>query len=238
METESEKQPLSLDSLASTLHHIQEQLVKAEQERHSLKLQLETIQKQQVQLLDILPQHFSVPVPDVERELNSEPMVEERASIVLEVSLDYSRLEALLASKQWREADLETAQLFLVLGGQEEAGYLSESDLYHLPCKPLAYIDKLWLDASEGRFGFSVQKEIYQALGGKKFLNKQVWQTFGEEVGWYKNDAWLQYDALDFSELAPLGHLPVMGDGKVWFVGGWEGNYRAFSSFVLRLLKC
>ena len=44
----------------------------------------------------------------------------------------------------------------------------------NFPCQDLGTIDKLWVEYSDGKFGFSVQKKIYQDLGGTKDYDKKV----------------------------------------------------------------
>ncbi|HBL13423.1 MAG TPA: transcriptional regulator, partial [Cyanobacteria bacterium UBA11162] len=40
------------------------------------------------------------------------------------------------------------------------------------PCTELQTIDQIWINASQGRFGFSVQKDIYVQSGG--VLDSQI----------------------------------------------------------------
>jgi len=83
----------------------------------------------------------------------------------------------------------------------------------------LRTIDQLWVKYSNGRFGFSVQKRIYQSLGGTRQYDEKVWEKFGDKVGWRKNNSWLYYNVLTFSEKAPEAHLPWVGGWGDW--GGW-----------------
>jgi hypothetical protein len=147
-------------------------------------------------------------------------------------------LQNLLAAKKWQDADQETARIMLVLTKKEDKGCLNEADLSKLPCVDLETIDQLWLNASDHHFGFSVQRQLYQNLGGTKFFEPEIWRNFGHTVGWYNDPNWLKYEALNFSEQAPSGHLPIMGDSQVWFVSGWEGSYRNFSGLLSRLAYC
>jgi hypothetical protein len=151
---------------------------------------------------------------------------------------DYTNLEQLLAVKNWLEADQETAKILLFALAREKRGYLQDSEIYKLPCSVLQTIDRLWVTASEGKFGLTIQKQIYQNLGGNRFLNLEIWRKFGQEVGWYLDANWLDYNQLNFSGLAPKGHLPVMGDGRIWFVSNWEGSFTNFSTFLFRVIEC
>ncbi|MBP0016279.1 MAG: GUN4 domain-containing protein [Cyanobacteria bacterium SBLK] len=48
-----------------------------------------------------------------------------------------------------------------------DKGLLNVQSIDNFPCEDLREIDQLWIHYSKGRFGFSVQKRIYQGLGGK-----------------------------------------------------------------------
>ncbi|MBA4455322.1 GUN4 domain-containing protein, partial [Cylindrospermopsis raciborskii CS-506_B] len=87
--------------------------------------------------------------------------------------------------------------------------------------KELRTIDNLWLKYSQGKFGISVQQEIYKNLGGTKFYDSDRWESFGDRVGWRKQGSWLYWSDLNFSLSAPTGHLPVY---LVFF--DWRGLIR------------
>jgi hypothetical protein len=112
--------------------------------------------------------------------------------------------------------------------------YFTEEDLMTFPCADLLRIDGLWVQHSQGRFGFSVQKAIYVECGGVldgKF-SEQSWVKFIQAVGWCK-DSEKQYDTFkeireasaaskyeDFIFLpdkAVGGHLPFGGFG-IWII--------------------
>ena len=154
------------------------------------------------------------------------------------INIEYNKLENLLKAKQWKKADQETTNILLNLFNKQKQKYLQELDINNLPCIDLRIIDKLWQDHSNNKFGLTIQKNIYQNLGGNRFFNQKLWQEFGHKVGWYKNNNWLKYEQLNFSENAPQGHLPILGDSQIWFVGGWEGSFKAFSLFLEKLVNC
>jgi hypothetical protein len=71
-------------------------------------------------------------------------------------------------------------------------------------------MDQLWVKYSNGKFGFSVQKQIWLDLGGK-LDGKPDFDTYrklGDRVGWRQNNKWLSYDSYTFSTNALPGHLP------------------------------
>jgi serine/threonine-protein kinase len=132
-------------------------------------------------------------------------------------------LRDLLVAKDWKEADLETEKRMLEVAGRESPGWLRVEDVENFPCQDLGTIDKLWVKYSGGKFGFSVQKQIYQDLGGTKHYDKKVWESFGDKVGWRKGGSWLSYSDLTFSEGHYMGHLPffLRGSARLRRFGYW-----------------
>jgi hypothetical protein len=109
--------------------------------------------------------------------------------------------------------------------GKEEGQQFAPEELLNFPCEELRAIDMLWVRYSNGRFGFSVQKQIYVECGGKpdgEYSGDEIWERFGDRVGWRKEDQWLDYSALDPSFASPKGIFPVGGLGCGWSLGfGW-----------------
>jgi hypothetical protein len=135
----------------------------------------------------------------------------------------FLKLNSLLQAQNFTQADLETRKIILAIAKREKEGYLRIEDAEKFPCKELRSIDKLWLKYSGGKFGISVQQQIYQSLGGTKKYNRDVWESMAQRVGWNK-DAWLYLDGEDhnFSQTAPTGHLPcVLSVARGWQVGQW-----------------
>jgi len=122
------------------------------------------------------------------------------------VSLRYQKLQQFLAAGKWREADEETARVMLQVAGREKEGCLNEDAINQFPCEDLRQIDGLWVQYSNGRFGFSVQKRIWQECGGKVDYETERWM--GERVGWRINGKLVHYSQHTFSTVAPPGHLP------------------------------
>jgi hypothetical protein len=122
----------------------------------------------------------------------------------------YKALLNYLANGRWREADEETAKVMLEVAGQTDRGYLVAEDIKKFPCEDLRIIDRLWVKFSGGRFGFSVQKQIYLETGNKPGgqYREQEFKRFCDRIKWRVNNGWQNYDALTFSAEAPEGHLP------------------------------
>ena len=125
-----------------------------------------------------------------------------------ERGVDYTKLRDLLAAKNWKEADEETGRVMLKVTGRERKEWLDSNSIKTDRGYDLLTIDQLWVKYSNGHFGFSVQKRIYQSLGGTSEYNRKVWERFGDHVGWRQNNDWLYYNKLNFSEKAPEAHLP------------------------------
>jgi tetratricopeptide (TPR) repeat protein len=138
---------------------------------------------------------------------SSAPVVPDKLSS--ESGIDYTRLRDLLAAEQWFEADRETTAIMLRISGREADGWLREQDIEKFPCIDLITIDKLWVKYSKGRFGFSIQKEIWENSGGTENAEYQIYCNFSKRVGWGDgNTSWFYSCDLTFNNTAPFGHLP------------------------------
>ena len=157
----------------------------------------------------------------------------EEGGLNSDVGMDYSKLRELLAGGKWKEADEETARVILAVAKREKEGWLEIKSMENFPCADLRIIDQLWVKYSDGRFGFSVQKRIYESLKRTKNYEGKFWEAFGDKVGWRKGGDWLYYSDLTFDLKAPEANLPVGGDGWVLVFGGL-----VFSSIISRLVNC
>jgi hypothetical protein len=86
--------------------------------------------------------------------------------------------------------------------------YLTFEDIEKFPCEDLLMIDNLWVTASNGHFGFSVQKKIWEKYGSPMSHNDD-YQKFMETVGWRSaDDDFVNYSDLKFSSTLSPGGLP------------------------------
>ncbi len=138
-----------------------------------------------------------------------------------EVGIDYSNLQDLLAAGKWQEADKETYRLVIKVSNCNY-GYLFKGDWLKFPCKDLHTIDRLWVKYSNGRFGFSVQKQIWKSVGGypERYIERDTMFKFTDKLGWRKGEKYLDYSDLTFNTNAQIGHLPVF----IWLmtINSWE----------------
>ena len=161
-----------------------------------------------------------------ERELEAQRQRQKRneVSLVSAKGVDYRKLRDLLKAKKWKEADEETRRVMLKVASRESEGWLRREDAENFSCQDLETIDKLWVKYSNGKFGFSVQKQIYQGVGGSKEYNSDDYKKFADKVGWRKGGEWLSYSQLTFSEKHYTGHLPAAPSSRArdqfWFEMG------------------
>ncbi|MFN6464621.1 MAG: GUN4 domain-containing protein [Nostoc sp. DedVER02] len=137
---------------------------------------------------------------------------------------DYSRLNDLLVSGRWKDANEKTFDILLKISGREKQGSLYLEDVKKFSCQDLRTINSLWEKYSNGNFGLSIQKQIWQNMGGSKEPDWEAWCRFSSEVGWLSSKMRRQkllffidlfeeiptvwFDDLIFSIKAPKGHLP------------------------------
>lgn len=173
-------------------------------------------------LVDISAVASLKPPPESKIQISS-TLTNSGATLYSERRLDYSRLQELLLDQNWQAAEQETQRLLCTLSGQE-SNLLEMEAIRSLPCLDLHAIDYLWVNHSNGLFGFSIQKEIWQSVGGSSDGNYETWDRlaqsrskwrvntpwhrFGSRVGWRIKDRWIPYEDYTFSVDAPKGHLP------------------------------
>lgn len=140
-------------------------------------------------------------------------------------AVDYTRLRDFLSKKKWKEADRETWTVMCQSLSLTPGTQLEISQIYQIPCPDLQTVDRLWLHYSQGRFGFSVQKQIYESV-------KRDYIRFCDRVNWQTYNSATALGQIKFSQQAPPGHLPY----RSW-VGGvqWLRHLDALSA---KLTEC
>ncbi len=129
-------------------------------------------------------------------------------SLPSESAIYYIELRDLLATGKWQEADKKTRELMLKISSAETKGYLSEKDYEIFPCADLIKINQLWVESSQGHFGFSVQNQIWETIGGSRYADGSAYFRFANAVGWRQSGLWLTEKNLEFNLNAVKGHLP------------------------------
>lgn len=165
--------------------------------------------------LDMLPVTATIPSPTPPTQIS--------------LPAKYKLLQKFLADGEWQQADIETVLVMRHLAGREKEGYLDKDSINKFLCEDLRTINQLWLKYSNGRFGFSVQKNIWFECDGK--VDYETECKMGDRIGWRVKGNWLKYIDGTFTLDAPYGHLP-----SLWCcgVGGIRCVPTAVSPLALR----
>jgi hypothetical protein len=119
----------------------------------------------------------------------------------------YRHLDELLQVGNWKAADKENYRLMITTVGKKEGQWFDLKDFESFPSEELDFIDKLWIKHSKGKFGFSVQKQIYMDCGGigDWQYHEKEWNHLCSKVGWQSEGSIIpvRYDLG-----SPKGHLP------------------------------
>ncbi|NCJ05636.1 hypothetical protein GS597_03750 [Synechococcales cyanobacterium C] len=135
------------------------------------------------------------------------------AAVEEQLALLQDRLQA----GDWGGADRETRRLL----APESASLLPFNPGLVQP-KLIRAIDQVWLTASKGRFGLSVQLRLWQeALAEHPNNHEAAVNALRDRVGWklaapraevdFISSDWLNESELSYSLQAPEGHLPWVG---------------------------
>ncbi|WP_017662348.1 serine/threonine-protein kinase [Baaleninema simplex] len=130
--------------------------------------------------------------------------------LISEVGVDYTELRDLLVKRKWKDSDRLTHKLLCFLVRRSTAGYLAYREIAKLPCEDLQTIDRLWVKYSNRKFGFSVQRQIYEGVD-------RDYPEFCDRVGWPVAKSRSPSQTFKFNLRAPVGHLP----SRTW-AGGLE----------------
>jgi hypothetical protein len=111
--------------------------------------------------------------------------------------------------------------------GKANWGKVSSKDLLSFPCADLKPLTSCGCKYSNGKWGFSVQKQIYVECGAKldgQYPGNEIWREFCRRVGWRKGESYLNYSDLTFDlQNSSTGEFPAVVVG--WGVGlgglGW-----------------
>jgi hypothetical protein len=114
--------------------------------------------------------------------------------------MDYRNLQQLLSAQNWQDADKETYAIMLKISERENVCWLDDGDIRKFPRYDLHIINQLWVKYSDGKFGFSIQKQILQ--DHKQFTARCGWI---EDIA--KNEL-IKYEDYNFTLDANRGHLP------------------------------
>ncbi|XP_042503329.1 tetrapyrrole-binding protein, chloroplastic [Macadamia integrifolia] len=129
-------------------------------------------------------------------------------------TLSFDTLQQHLSSNDYRQADEETRRLLIVLAGEaaQERGYVFFSEVQFISESNLQTIDNLWRQYSNNKFGYSVQKRIWEKVNRDftKFFLKVGWmKKLDTEVEQYNYRAFPSEFIWELKDDTPEGHLPL-----------------------------
>ena len=135
------------------------------------------------------------------------------------VGADYTKLADMLNDRDFQAANEETTRIMCWVARRDTEGYLRARDIENFPCRDLLTIDQLWLASSGGKYGFSVQKQIWIDVGGKLSNNLDNLSA-SEEVRitcakFIRKVEWGNTTSMQWDLRGIKGHLPFFGSW-VW----------------------
>jgi GUN4-like len=143
--------------------------------------------------------------PKARESIQTQLLLTHRVPLLSQRDIDYSPLEQLLAQQDFQAADRMTLQKMCELAGSDavQRKWLYFTEVESFPIADLQTINTLWLLHSEGKFGFSVQREIWLGTG-------KNWDRLWPKIGWKTGNTWTRYPNEFIWDLsAPRGHLPL-----------------------------
>lgn len=131
----------------------------------------------------------------------------EKVALESEAMLDYKPLRDLLLVGEWRQAEDETRAVLIKLAGEGaiKRNWVYFSEVKFISVKDFQTIDNLWKASSNGKFGFSVQREMWLQA-------QKRWPKFFKAIDWTagENNIYRKWPAeFNYSLDAPKGHLPL-----------------------------
>lgn len=139
--------------------------------------------------------------------------------------INYETLQEFLATQHWKKADHETWFLLCKLVNIAINTPLDCHQIYQIPCEDLWILDQLWRYYSQNRFGWTVQKQIYDQT-------KRDYLLFCDQVKWSPYYSFTSLQQLQYNLQSPLGHLP----SRCWVNGAdW---LRYLDVLSAKLSKC
>ncbi|XVF65552.1 hypothetical protein PTKIN_Ptkin09bG0258200 [Pterospermum kingtungense] len=129
--------------------------------------------------------------------------------------ISFDTLQQHLSTQNFRQADEETRRLLIVLAGEaaQKRGYVFFSEVQFISEADLRAIDELWKQYSNNRFGYSVQKRLWQKVNKDftRFFLKVGWmkKLDSTEVEQYNYRAFPDEFVWELNDETPEGHLPL-----------------------------
>ena len=119
--------------------------------------------------------------------------------------VDYSDVQTALVQQDFELADRLTLQKMCELASPMavKRKWLYFTEVNTFPVIDLQTLDQLWFVYSEGKFGFSRQREIWLGVG-------KNWEKLWPKIAWKEDNLWTRYpNGFIWNLEAPAGHLPL-----------------------------
>ncbi|WP_416667612.1 GUN4 domain-containing protein [Egbenema bharatensis] len=138
----------------------------------------------------------------------------------------YTALQQALTQQDWRAADRLTFELLLSLNRPD--GWFDIPAIENLPCLELERLDRLWSEASKGKFGFTRQLSLYFSPRPEKQQFIRLYGdryeralAFSKSVGWWRSGAefYKYYNQLPFDAQTQPGQFPALW---FWRIPWWK----------------
>ena len=118
----------------------------------------------------------------------------------------------MLAVGDYKGADQFTRDNLITISGAADQGrqFVYFTEVINIPETDLITMERLWLQFSDGNFGYSIQKRIWDIENGNfdNFIRRIGWTTM--ENGVERKLKWFGANEFIYTlDKAPKGHLPL-----------------------------
>lgn len=142
------------------------------------------------------------------------------------------QVQEYVAASDWRAADVATYDVLLNLCGDTgprrglRSKRLSTELLAAIDYADLEAIDRIWATGSDNRFGIAAKLQVWQRHARASWDQADEW-ALADHLGWRSaGDHLRSYDDLQFTAVAPLGHLPSFRNPRL------DGDARRVSLWI------
>jgi hypothetical protein len=124
------------------------------------------------------------------------------------------KLASFLIAGDYRRADEETRRLLIVFAGEgaQKRGYVFFSEVQFISADDLRAVDALWVQHSGGKFGYSVQRRLWEKSlrDFTRFFIRVGWmKKLDTEIEQYNYRAFPDEFKWELDASTPEGHLPL-----------------------------
>ena len=127
------------------------------------------------------------------------------------MGIDYIPLATMLAIGDFEGADQFTRDTLIKVAGPGavKRAFVYWTEVKNIPSVDLCTIERLWLQFSDGNYGYSVQRRVWDVENGN-------FDNYIRRIGWTKIDngnerklKWFGKSEFTYDLTAPKGHLPL-----------------------------